>query len=52
MLTWDYNSKYFLIHSVYDYPILNGNISTLMTLLKDYYLKEIVPFLFKYEFLK
>lgn len=41
-----------LCETVYDYPILNGNISTLMTLLKDYYLKEIVPFLFKYEFLK
>lgn len=37
---------------VYDYPVLNGNISTLNSLVKSYYLEEIVPFLFKYEFLK
>lgn len=35
-----------------DYPELNGNIETLATCLKDYYLKEIVPTLFEYEFLK
>lgn len=38
--------------TVYDYPMLNGDISTLTSLVKCYYLKEIVPFLFKYEFLK
>ena len=35
-----------------DYPELNGNIETLGNLIKDYYIKEIVPNLFKYEFLK
>ena len=35
-----------------DYPELNGNIETLASRLKDYYLKEIVPTLFEYEFLK
>lgn len=35
-----------------DYPELNGNIKTLKTLLKDYYLKEIAPVLFEYEMLK
>ena len=35
-----------------DYPELNGNIETLASLVKDYYLSEIVPNLFKYEFLK
>ena len=35
-----------------DYPELNGNIETLSSRLKDYYLKEIVPTLFEYEFLK
>lgn len=38
--------------TVYDYPVLNGDISTLIFLVKKYYLEEIVPFLFKYEFLK
>ncbi|MGU8835702.1 hypothetical protein ACV3UL_15600 [Clostridium perfringens] len=38
--------------TVYDYPILNGNILALMALVKNYYLEEIVPFLFEYEFLK
>lgn len=38
--------------SVPDYPELNGNIETLARLVKDYYLKEIVPTLFEYEFLK
>ncbi len=38
--------------SVPDYPELNGNIETLASLVKDYYLSEIVPNLFKYEFLK
>lgn len=36
----------------YDYPELNGNLSTLKALVKNYYNTEIVPFLFKYEFLK
>ena len=38
--------------TVPDYPELNGNIDTLASLVKDYYLDEIVPTLFKYEFLK
>ena len=38
--------------TVHDYPELNGNIETLASLVKDYYLEEIVPTLFKYEFLK
>lgn len=37
---------------VYDYPELNGNLTTLKTLVKKYYQTEIVPFLFEYEFLK
>ena len=37
---------------VYDYPELNGHLNTLKALLKDYYNDEIVPTLFKYEFLK
>lgn len=37
---------------IYDYPILNGYIVTLKKLIREYYLREIVPFLFKYEFLK
>ena len=37
---------------VYDYPELNGHLNTLRTMLKLYYNKEIVPVLFKYEFLK
>lgn len=38
--------------NVYDYPILNGQLNTLKTTLKDYYLKEIAPNLYKYELLK
>lgn len=38
--------------TVYDYPELNGHLNTLKQLVKKYYLDEIVPFLFKYEFLK
>ena len=37
---------------VYDYPELNGHLNTLKTMLKKYYNDEIVPFLFKYEFIK
>ena len=37
---------------VYDYPSLNGAIKTLKELNKRYYLDEIVPVLFRYEFLK
>ncbi len=37
---------------VYDYPSLNGDIRTLAELLKAYYIEEIVPILFEYEFLK
>jgi hypothetical protein len=36
----------------YDYPELHGNINSLAKRVKDYYLKEIVPTLFKYKFLK
>lgn len=38
--------------TVYNYPELNGHIKTLKALLKNYYLNEIVPVLFEYEFLK
>lgn len=38
--------------TVPDYVELNGNIETLASLVKAYYLNEIVPILFKYEFLK
>ena len=38
--------------TVPDYPELNGNIETLASHLKDYYIQEIVPKLFDYEFLK
>lgn len=37
---------------IYNYPDLNGNLITLKALIKDYYLTEIVPVLFEYEFLK
>ena len=37
---------------VYDYPALNGSIKALKELNKKYYLQEIVPTLFEYEFLK
>lgn len=37
---------------VYDYPKLNGHLNSLKTLVKLYYNEEIVPTLFKYEFLK
>ena len=39
-------------NKIYNYPQLNGSLLTLKQLVKEYYLKEIVPFLFKYEFLK
>lgn len=39
-------------NTVYDYPELNGHLKTLKQLVKDYYLDEITPFLFKYQFLK
>jgi len=35
-----------------DYPELNGHITSLRHLVKEYYLSEIVPKLFEYEFLK
>ena len=35
--------------TIYDYPELNGHLLTLKSLLKDYYLTEIVPTLFEYE---
>lgn len=38
--------------TIYDYPELNSQLKTLKSLVKQYYLSEIVPFLFKYEFLK
>ncbi|MFZ7157466.1 hypothetical protein C3007_03470 [Avibacterium gallinarum] len=39
-------------NTVYDYPELNGHLKTLKQLVKIYYQKEIVPFLFEYQFLK
>lgn len=36
----------------FDYSSLNGNLLSLKSLIKKYYLSEIVPMLFKYEFLK
>ena len=36
----------------HQYPELYTQLKTLKKLAKDYYLSEIVPFLFKYEFLK
>jgi hypothetical protein len=38
--------------NIYDYPELNGNLNSLKPMLKEYYLKEIAPKLFEYEFLK
>lgn len=38
--------------NIYDYPELNGHLITLKQMVKQYYLNEIVPFLFEYEFLK
>ena len=40
------------LEKIYNYPELNSNIKALKMLLKEYYLKEIVPILFEYEFLK
>jgi len=37
---------------VYDYPELHGHLQTMKKLVKDYYNAEIVPTLFKYNFLK
>lgn len=37
---------------VYDYPQLQGELKTLKKMLRQYYLEEIVPFLFEYQFLK
>lgn len=39
-------------NTIYNYPSLNGNIQSLAAMLKLYYLKEIVPVLFEYKFLK
>ena len=39
-------------NTVYHYPELNGHLNTLKAKVKEYYNSEIVPFLFKYEFLK
>jgi len=39
-------------NTIYKYPSLNGNIQSLASMIKQYYLKEIVPILFKYKFLK
>ena len=36
----------------YNYTQLHTNLTTLKQKVKEYYLKEIVPFLFEYEFLK
>ena len=37
---------------IFEYKDLHGDIATLSKLVKSYYLKEIVPTLFEYEFLK
>lgn len=37
---------------IYKYPDLNGQLKTLKGLLKKYYLKEIVPTLLEYDFIK
>ena len=37
---------------IFDYKDLHGDIDTLSKLIKTYYLKEIVPTLIDYEFLK
>lgn len=37
---------------VYDYPELNGQLNTLKTLLKDYFINELVDVLFDYDLLK
>ena len=37
---------------VYDYPELNGQLNTLKTLLKDYFISELVDVLFDYDLLK
>ncbi len=37
---------------VFDGPDLLGHLQTLKSLVKEYYNSEIVPTLFKYEFLK
>ena len=37
---------------VYDYPLLNGNLKSLRTLIKEYYREYIQDILFEYEFLK
>lgn len=37
---------------VQNYPALHGDIRALKPMLKDYYIEEIVPNLFKYQFLK
>lgn len=47
------NSTYYKENkTIYNYPELNGHLNTLKTMVKEYYNSEIVPFLFKYEFLK
>ena len=40
------------LEKIYNYPELNSNIKALKISLKEYYLEEIVPILFEYEFLK
>lgn len=40
------------LEKIYNYPELNNNIKALKVSLKEYYLEEIVPILFEYEFLK
>lgn len=37
---------------VYDYPVLNGYLDTLRTMLKAYYKSHITDKMFKYELLK
>jgi hypothetical protein len=37
---------------IYDYPVLNGDLITLKTLLKDYYKEYITSKMFEYELVK
>lgn len=39
-------------HKIYDYPDLHGQLNTIKSLLKDYYINELTANLFKYELLK
>ncbi len=38
--------------TIYNYPILNGQIKLMKKIVKDYYIKNLIDKLFEYEFLK